>query len=318
MLLEITGLYVIKRIGMRKTDCENICSKRGFIYLTEDEKNVYLIDEIGVIHKIIKYRLNTCWKHNLQSAIKEDKKKYFINMAKSRHPNILDKTCFEGFEYILSTTYTTVKCLVHGEYKTKPSWILNNGHHCNQCGREDSAKSNKKSTEHFIKMAKKVHGSRYDYSNTVYNGSCEPLKIVCKKHGIFDIVAGYHTQGCGCQLCGLENGGYSKKDYISSCPEGSFVYLMNIKSKDEFFVKIGISKEPVRRAKEIKNKSDYQVSLLYTKFYEDAGVAWDVERLLHNEFKRSSYKPRNNFAGSTECFDVSIQDEVIKLLKCVA
>ena len=93
---------------------------------------------------------------------------------------------------------------------------------------------------------------------------------------------------------------------------------MNLHNKTEGFIKVGISKEPDIRARGIHYESKYKANLIHTEFYEDAGVAWDVEKMLHREFNVESYVPINKFGGSTECFDVSIQDEVIKILKTLA
>ena len=306
------------RSKMNKLDYNIICRNKGFVYLTENKRLVYLIDESGFIHKSNKQRLNAHWKHNMQSVIKEDAKNYFISTVILKHPDILEKTDFGGFKYVSSTEYATVRCRVHGSYKTKPNWILSNGHHCQECGRIATGRSNTKSTEYFIRQARKVHGSRYDYGKTEYNGSNKVVSVTCQKHGVFEIVADYHTQGCGCQICGAEGGGTSREGYILSCTNGAFTYVMKIESKDESFIKVGISKEPIRRLKEIEKESKYKANLIHTEFYEDAGVAWDVEKLLHKDFKEESYTPVNKFGGSTECFDISIQDEVIKILKTLA
>lgn len=196
---------------------------------------------------------------------------------------------------------------------------MSRGHLCESCKNEGTGVRLKIDTAEFIKRAKKRHGNTYDYSKTKYVSAKELVTITCRVHGDFQIVANYHTgDNCGCQLCGLESAGYSRSDYVSACPDGSCVYVMSVSGECENFVKIGVSKELDSRARGIHYNSKYQVSLLHTEFYEDAGVAWDVENLLHKEFSDLSYVPNNKFAGSTECFDLSIKDEVIKLLKCVA
>jgi very-short-patch-repair endonuclease len=60
-------------------------------------------------------------------------------------------------------------------------------------------KNEKITTEEFIKRSKLVHGDRYDYSITNYINKRSKVKIICKKHGIFEQTAYCHyyfKQGC--------------------------------------------------------------------------------------------------------------------------
>lgn len=57
-------------------------------------------------------------------------------------------------------------------------------------------------TAEFIKRAKKVHGDKYDYSNTTYTGAKNNVEIKCNTHNsIFIQIAGNHIQGRGCSDC---------------------------------------------------------------------------------------------------------------------
>ena len=56
-------------------------------------------------------------------------------------------------------------------------------------------------TEDIIKNAKKKFGERYDYSLVEYNGCNNPVKIVCKKHGIFEMTPTSHLIGHHCPEC---------------------------------------------------------------------------------------------------------------------
>ncbi|MBO2010864.1 hypothetical protein [Hymenobacter negativus] len=54
----------------------------------------------------------------------------------------------------------------------------------------------------FIAKAQAVHGlSKYDYSETVYQGSMQKVKIICPEHGAFEQTPNGHTNGKGCHLC---------------------------------------------------------------------------------------------------------------------
>ena len=49
-----------------------------------------------------------------------------------------------------------------------------------------------------------VHGDTYDYSLVEYKHSTTKIKIICKKHGLFEQIANVHRAGHGCPLCGSE------------------------------------------------------------------------------------------------------------------
>lgn len=59
-----------------------------------------------------------------------------------------------------------------------------------------------KTTEDFLIKAKQVHGTRYDYSKSVYVNNKTQITITCKEHGDFEQVPHSHLSGCGCKTCG--------------------------------------------------------------------------------------------------------------------
>lgn len=63
----------------------------------------------------------------------------------------------------------------------------------------------KVTTEEAIEKCKKVHGEKYDYSETKYINSKTPLAIKCKEHGVFYQLLCNHLKGCGCPFCGGNN-----------------------------------------------------------------------------------------------------------------
>ena len=52
-----------------------------------------------------------------------------------------------------------------------------------------------------INRFKKIHGKTYDYSKTYYINSKTKVKIICKKHGVFEQYPSHHLKGCGCPKC---------------------------------------------------------------------------------------------------------------------
>ena len=60
-------------------------------------------------------------------------------------------------------------------------------------------------SETFIKKAKEIHGSKYDYSKVEYKNAKTKVIIICSTHGEFEQQAGSHisnTQPRGCAECG--------------------------------------------------------------------------------------------------------------------
>ena len=58
-------------------------------------------------------------------------------------------------------------------------------------------------TTEFIRRAREIHGDKYDYSQTVYHKSKEPVDIICPTHGLFHQTAISHLCGHGCTKCGV-------------------------------------------------------------------------------------------------------------------
>lgn len=68
----------------------------------------------------------------------------------------------------------------------------------------------KVNTETFLKRAYLKHGDLYDYSLVVYKKATEKVKIICKKHGVFEQTPQCHMRG-GCKKCSFEKMGKSKR-----------------------------------------------------------------------------------------------------------
>lgn len=60
-----------------------------------------------------------------------------------------------------------------------------------------------KDTRYFTDKARSVHGDKYDYSQSVYNGTNDPITIICPEHGAFTLkrAGSHHKHGQGCKKC---------------------------------------------------------------------------------------------------------------------
>lgn len=59
----------------------------------------------------------------------------------------------------------------------------------------------KYTTEQIIKQFTDKHGDLFDYSLVEYVGTSTKVTVICRKHGVFDQLAGAHKRGQGCAKC---------------------------------------------------------------------------------------------------------------------
>ena len=117
----------------------------------------------------------------------------FIKRANEVHNGKYD---YSKVEYVNNRTKVCIICKEHGEFWQTPDKHILRKHGCPICGG-----SAKRTTESFINDAKKVHGDKYDYSKSEYNGTHTPLIIICPIHGEFSQAPNDHLHGQGCPHC---------------------------------------------------------------------------------------------------------------------
>lgn len=122
----------------------------------------------------------------------------FIDRAKACHTIQYDysKVVLNGVQSIVR-----IICPIHGEFKQRACTHLR-GHDCPKCGYAQNAIKRTKPLEKFIEDAIRVHGDKYDYSQTVYIGAKKKVAIRCKKHNmVFWQKPNAHLNGNGCPIC---------------------------------------------------------------------------------------------------------------------
>jgi len=111
-----------------------------------------------------------------------------------------DKYDYSRVEYEGANNKVNIRCFLHSSFQQIPyeHW---SGQGCPQCGILKRSNSRRKTTEQFIEDAKLVHENFYDYSESVYNGNKNKIKIICPSHGIFEQSPDSHLKGSRCAEC---------------------------------------------------------------------------------------------------------------------
>jgi hypothetical protein len=176
----------------------------------------------------------------------------------------------------------------------------------------------KKTKEQFIENSIKIHGNKYDYSKVEYVSNKHKVCVTCPLHGEFMQTPNDHIGGHGCRKCSEENhSNYNMKD--SLLPENKNkpidLYIINLKSNDESFIKVGISKEVHKRHRNIKTKSGYEVSsfLVFPCTVEEGTII--EKNILSSLRKLYKYNPFVKFPGYKECLTLSAKQDILEKLK---
>lgn len=105
-----------------------------------------------------------------------------------------DKYNYSKVNYIDSRTKVVIICPEHGEFEQSAS-SHKKGVNCPKCT------GSYMDTEYFIEKARKTHGSKYDYSKTVYLKKEDKVTIICPEHGEFEQNSTSHISGANCPHC---------------------------------------------------------------------------------------------------------------------
>jgi hypothetical protein len=160
--------------------------------------------------------------------------KEFIDRA-----NIIHNYKYDYSQSVYFNKQTSLKiiCPYHGIFDKTPMSHIFKKAGCPKC------KGRVTNLYEFVEKSKIIHGDKYDYSLSVYNGNKSIIDIVCKDHGSFRQIVNYHLSGCGCPQCGgtiqltlNEFVGRSKKIHGDRYLYDKVVYLNN-QTKVEIFCK---------------------------------------------------------------------------------
>lgn len=280
-------------------ELKGFCDKHGLFYIKANK-----------IHE--SKGCKECGKLNMGAYLKP---KDFKNELSKVHNFKYD---YSKFIYTNNITPSVIICPEHGEFlQTFASH--KRGSECPSCAEHKRRNNSKVSFDKFLKRSIEKHGYFYDYSKvkSLWNGTKDTYEIVCPEHGVFRQQAYSHTKGRGCSKCNGD--GWSRSSYIDMANKKNNglikLYLINLYDEYESFYKIGLTIKSLKER--VSGIGGYSFNEIYS-FDLPAALAYDLERLLINEFSESSYLPNREFGGRTECFSFVNKNEFVKLVKTVA
>lgn len=129
-----------------------------------------------------------------------DKQQRFIINSKKIHT----KYDYSLVEYIDVDTKVKIICPIHGIFEQTPRNHLYKRNGCNACAVDRSKITNTKTNTDFIEQAIKVHGNKYDYTETKYINAHTSVVIICPIHGDFKQRPYVHVvHRSGCKKCAV-------------------------------------------------------------------------------------------------------------------
>jgi len=126
----------------------------------------------------------------------------FIKKAQDFHG---DRYNYDKVIYVNAKIPVEIICSVHGSFFQTPDTHLRKckkGGGCQKCMNTARIVYKTKTLDDFILDSRKVHGLKYDYSQAKYINTHKKVKIICKRHGIFEMRPHDHIDAAaGCPAC---------------------------------------------------------------------------------------------------------------------
>ena len=184
----------------------------------------------------------------------------FIEKAKQVHG---DKYEYSDVNYKDCRTPVTIICKEHGKFTITPTRLLNSIG-CPQCFHERRVESNRMSNETALEKIKEIFGNSYDYSKFEYIDSNHNVKLICKKHGEFEITPRqiFHESG-ECPECSKEKKLQKKilkewEELLKSKQKEEKKLLHKIKLKEDERKKQAIKKEKQQEKQKLREEKEHE------------------------------------------------------------
>lgn len=117
-------------------------------------------------------------------------------------------------KYIKTGLSTEILCPNHGVFSMTASAHISQKQGCPKCGIISQKLKRKMSLEEFKFKANLVHSQKYNYNLISFNNQKDFIKIICKKHGLFEQNVSNHLTGSGCPDCNNSKGENKVKEIL--------------------------------------------------------------------------------------------------------
>ena len=189
--------------------------------------------------------------------------KEYIRRARVKHG---DKYNYDKTAFTLNKNKVIITCPKHGEFLQRADSHLE-GRGCGECG----GLVIKRDLDDIKKRLKELYGDIYTYDFSNHKNMKGIIKVICKWHGEFITNLISLSRGSCCTACTLD----------WDLPISHYVYLARVHSeKEQYCYKIGMSRIPERRVKEVSTANKTSVSLVKTWRYRTQREARDNEAIL--------------------------------------
>jgi len=243
------------------------------------------------------------------------KTQLFIDKSISKHGNTYD---YSETVYKKCDEKVKIQCKTHGTFCLTPSAHLY-GRGCPECSSILQSIRFKNRTKQaaleFEPKSRVVHLDAYDYSEVVFVGTYTKVKIICKKHGVFEQTPKHHLSGSGCTVCSRSKIGNWLKLYEADKELGSepgVFYLLKFKHISGFeFLKAGITRTPLKYRYSGKKYNDFTYEIIQEQHLTNLESA-QKEKEFINMYKEYKFDfPKDiKFNGYTETFNVDLLDTI--------
>ena len=194
-------------------------------------------------------------------------------------------------EYIDTKHKCRIRCKICGrEWETRIGSYLN-GNGCKVC------RHNRFDTPSFILLLKKIYGDKYLYDNVVYKNNNTKIKLICKKHGEFEILpsTALKKNSEKCQKCIIETKEKIKqeKEEFKKIKNEEKKLKNKVKKEKKERKKI-TTEEYIEKCKEVYPDEPYDYSITE---YIDSNTKVKIKCLKHGIFEKNPY----SFLTGTKC-----------------
>lgn len=235
----------------------------------------------------------------------------FLQKASEKYDNFYDYSNI-GKDYTSTRSYIDIVCPVHGIFNMKAANHLA-GHSCIKCAWFLTP-------EQFTDKMFVKHKDKYDYSKVIYEGSHQKVEIICPEHGPFWQSPASHYQGAGCRECSSEMQSYSFVDrykiYEEVGQEIGTLYILEVTSEQERFLKVGISSKMNKRLNMYRRIKEYDFKVLREWRLTNLQTAIVEDRVLYTKKRNGMhYSPLHKFDGRFECVKYEFMKELVDMVE---